>query len=113
MIYYQGDDIHFSIDIKQVAGKDTDWSNFTSVVVYLYTHQSYIVKFKNSYDKTYQLLAINKDKTTFIGKLTPEQTRMMKGALKMSIRAIDNLDNVSTKDINTGIRILPTPIKYE
>lgn len=113
MTYYQGDDINFSIDIKQVAGTDTDWSYFPSVVVYLYTHQSYIVKFKNRINEGYQLLELNKDETTYTGKLAPEQTRMMKGALKMIMRVTDETGDISTKEIETGIRIAETPIKYE
>lgn len=114
MTYYQGDDINFSIDIKQVAGNDTtDWSFFPSVVVYLYTHQSYIVKFKNRTNAGYESLELNNDATTYSGKLTPEQTRNMKGALKMSMRVTDEAGDISTKEIETGIRIAETPIKYE
>jgi hypothetical protein len=114
MTYYQGDDINFSIDIKQVAGTDiSDWSFFPSVVVYLYTHHSYIAKFRNGTHEGYGSLVLNNDATTYSGKLTPDQTRNMKGALKMSIRVQDENDNVSTKDIETGHRIVETPIKYE
>jgi hypothetical protein len=114
MTYYQGDDINFSIDIKQVAGNDiTDWSFFPSVVVYLYTHQSHIVKFKNGTNEAYESLVLNKDATTYSGKLTRNKTRLMKGALKMSLRVTDESMNTSTKEIDTGIRIAETPIKYE
>jgi hypothetical protein len=113
MKYYQGDDINFSIDIKQVAGSGTDWSFFPSVVVYLYTHLSYIVKFKKEAQEGYERLQVSKDLMTFTGKLTPDQTRKMKGALKMSIRVVDEDGDTSTKDIDTGIRIAETPIKYE
>lgn len=113
MTYYQGDDINFSLDIKQVAGTDTDWSYFPSVVVYLYTHQSYIAKFNNTEAEGYAKIQLSADKKTYTGKLSPDQTRMMSGPLKMSIRVIDESNDVSTKDINTGIRIAPTPIKYE
>lgn len=114
MTYYQGDDINFSIDIKQVAGTDiSDWSYFPSVVVYLYTHQSHIVKFKNGINDGYESLVLNNDATTYSGKLTPEHTRLMKGALKMSMRVQDEAGDVSTKEIETGIRIADTPIKYE
>jgi hypothetical protein len=114
MTYYQGDDINFSIDIKQVAGTDiSDWSFFPSVVVYLYTHQSYIAKFRNGTHEGYGSLVLNNDATTYSGKLTPEQTRNMKGALKMSMRVTDEAGDISTKEIETGIRIAETPIKYE
>lgn len=114
MTYYQGDDINFSININQVAGNDiTDWSFFPSVVVYLYTHQSYIAKFKNGANEGYESMVLNNDATTYSGKLTPEQTRKMKGALRMSMRVTDEAGNISTKDIDTGIRIAETPIKYE
>ena len=113
MTYYQGDNINFSIDIKQVAGTDTDWSYFPSVVVYLYTHQSYIAKFRNGTNAGYESLVLNNDATTYSGKLTPEQTRNMKGALKMSMRVTDEAGDISTKEIETGIRIAETPIKYE
>lgn len=114
MTYYQGDDINFSIDIKQVAGNDiTDWSYFPSVVVYLYTHQSYIVKFKNRTNEGYESLVLNNDATTYSGKLTPKQTRKMKGALRMSMRVQDESQDISTIEIETGIRIAETPIKYE
>jgi hypothetical protein len=38
---------------------------------------------------------------------------MMKGALKMSMRVTDKAGDISTKEIETGIRIAETPIKYE
>lgn len=114
MTYYQGDDINFSIDIKQVAGTDaSDWSYFPSVVVYLYTHQSYIAKFKNGTHAGYESMVLNNDATTYSGKLTPEQTRNMKGALKMSIRVTHESGDTSTRDIETGHRVVETPIKYE
>lgn len=114
MTYYQGDDINFSIDIKQVAGTDiSDWSFFPSVVVYLYTHQSYIVKFKNGNNEGYESLRLSNDATTYSGRLKPEHTRLMKGALKMSIRVQEETGDISTKEIETGIRITETPIKYE
>lgn len=114
MTYYQGDDINFSIDIKQVAGTDiSDWSYFPSVVVYLYTHQSYIVKFKNGTTDRYEPMVLDNDAITYSGKLTPDHTRMMKGPLKMSMRVTDEAGDISTKEIETGIRIAETPIKYE
>jgi hypothetical protein len=114
MTYYQGDDINFSIDIKQVAGTDiSDWSFFPSVVVYLYTHQSYIVKFKNGNNEGYESMVLSNEAATYSSKLKPEQTRMMKGPLKMIIRVQDEQGDISTKEIETGIRIAETPIKYE
>lgn len=115
MRYYQGDDINFSIDIRQVAGSDgADWSFFPSVVVYLCTHKSYLAKFKNGSTTTgYAKLILSADSKTYSGKLTSEQTRLMKGALRMSIRVKDESNDVSTKDITTGIYIAETPIKHE
>lgn len=114
MTYYQGDDINFSIDIKQVAGTDaSDWSYFPSVVVYLYTQQSYIAKFRNGTHEGYESLRLDSDAITYSGKLTPDHTRMMKGALKMSIRVTHESGDISTRDIETGHRIVETPIKYE
>lgn len=113
MTYYQGDDINFSIDIKQVAGTDSDWSLFPSVVVYFYTHKSYIAKFKNGTQDGYESLELDNDSTTYSGKLTSEHTQKMRGPLKMSIRVTDESGDILTKEINTGIRIVETPIKYE
>lgn len=114
MTYYQGDDINFSIDIKQVANSSaTDWSYFPSVVVYLYTHTSHIAKFKNTEDSGYVKMELNGDSSKYHARLTPEQTRLMEGALRMSIRVTDGGGDVSTKDLYTGIQIVSTPIKYE
>ena len=117
MRYYQGDDINFSIDIKQVASNDVaDWSNFPSVVVYLYTHKSYIAKFKvgkQAQGTGYEELKVSTDQKTISGRLAPEKTRLMQGPLRMSIRVKDASNDVSTKDFETKIRIEPTPIKHE
>lgn len=114
MTYYQGDDINFSIDINQVSRNEaTDWTLFPSVVVYLYTHKSFIAKFKNGTHDGYTSLVLNSTGTTYTCKLTSDQTRLMKGALKMSLRVEDNTGDTSTEDIDTGIRIAETPIKYE
>jgi hypothetical protein len=114
MRYYQGDEIKFSIGINQVTNTDgINWSRFPSVVIYLYTHQSYIVKFKNGEMTGYKPITLNEDQTIYSGKLTPDQTRNMLGEIKMSIRIKDEDGSISTTNVNTGIRIVDTPIKYE
>ena len=114
MIYYQGDDINFSIDIKQVIdGETQSWSAYKSVIVYLYTHSFNIAKFKNAKEAGYTELVLSSDNTKYHAKLAPDQTRTMVGALMMSIRLIDQNGDVSTKDSYTGIKIVPTPIKHE
>lgn len=114
MRYYQGDDIKFAIDINQLSSSDIqDWTAFRSVIVYFYTSESYMAKFKNAQEDGYGMLTLSEDNKTYSGTLTQEHTIAMLGSMYMSIRVVDQEGNITTKGITTGISILPTPIKYE
>lgn len=113
MRYYQGDDIDFSIDIKQFAGDTEDWNAYPFVYVYFYTHPSFIAKFDNRGAEGYTMLTLSEDWKTCSGEIKHEQTLQMRGALRMDVRVVDEKNNISTRSIDTGIRILPTPLKHE
>ena len=114
MTYYQGDDIEFSIDIKQFAAGDIeDWSAFPYLYVYFYTHPSYIAKFDRYGAEGYTKLTLSNDLKTYSGEISHEQTLQMQGVLRMDVRVVDENDSISTRSIDTGIRILPTPLKHE
>jgi hypothetical protein len=114
MRYYQGDEIDFSIDIKQFAAGDMeDWTSFPFLYVYFYTHPSFIAKFDKYGKEGYTRLTLSDDMKTYSGEITHEQTLQMKGALRMDVRVVDESANISTRSIDTGIRILETPLKHE
>ena len=114
MRYYQGDDIDFSIDIKQIAANDIqDWTFFPKVVVYFYTHPSYIAKFDREGKNGYVKMNLSSDYKKYSGEITHDQTLKMIGPLHMDIRVFDERNNISTKSIDTGIRIMQTPLKEE
>lgn len=114
MIYYQGDNIKFNIGIKQISSSDEeDWSAFRSIIVYFWTDQSFVAKFKNDQEHGYETLTLSEDKKTISGTIPSEHTISMVGSMRMSIRVIDNNGDIKTKDIPTRITIVSTPIKHE
>lgn len=114
MTRYQGEDIRFDLDIAQANSTDIqDWSEFSSVVVYLYTHTSRIAKFRSGTTGS-TALVLSADKKTYTGILLASDTKTMQGALYMDLYVTTNTGGYkSIKQITTGIEILYTPIKQE
>lgn len=115
MIRYQGESIDFSIEMEKLKPTDVeDWSQFASVVVYLYTQTSYLVKFSNKTMSGYEKLTMSTDKKAYTGRLSSKDTKLMSGALTLDIFVCNNYGLYkSIKSVPTGIQIIYTPIKNE
>ncbi|HCS87201.1 MAG TPA: hypothetical protein DIW30_01845 [Bacteroidales bacterium] len=109
MIRYQGESIDFQIEISG----DDKWSNYTKVIVYLYTHTSRIAKFAyKGTDTTY--LKLTSQYNRFLnGTLPAEYTKTMRGALYCDVVAYKDDKKYHIKARTTGLQIHYTPIKQE
>lgn len=114
MTHYQGEDIEFSMELAAIASTDVQkWTEFDSVVVYLYTHTSHIAKFTNTERTGYGSLTLSEDEKTYYGVLSGVDTSKMCGALYMDIYAVSLSGVKSIKKTATGVKIEYTPIKAE
>lgn len=116
MIRYQGESINFALEIEKILPTDvSDWSLFTSVIVYFYTHENYIVKFNTAGGAGIDgILTLESRKEKYTGVLEAEYTKQMYGPLYMDIYLYKADENYKCiRKVNTGVNIKYAPIKQE
>lgn len=113
MIHYQGEDIDFTIELNKLNGDVQSFKEFSSIIVYFYTHTSYISKFAYPTKTNYTTLTINADSTIISGVINKKDTKKMLGALQMDILLEKQGEYSCIKNVVTGVQILQTQIKQE
>lgn len=115
MIRYQGENIDFSLEIEKLTGAQVkNWSPFAGVVVYFYTHTSFIAKFNSVTTDGYGKITLSSDKKTYTGWLLSDDTKQMSGALLLDIYVYNSTGVYKCiKSLTTGVQILYAPIKQE
>lgn len=114
MTFYQGEDIEFSLSLKDIAENSLkSWDDVARFVVYFYTHTNHIAKFSTLVEEGYIQL-VKSSNTQVVGVIPSEYTRTMNGTLRCDVYALPkngSVDKITTA--NTGITILQTPISIE
>lgn len=111
MIKYQGEKIDFGLIVEPKSETDIQsWENITDIILYMYTNNSYIVKFRYPETSGYAPLSISNDKKIISGVLSSENTSKMVGQLYLEMLI---QDHTSIEKYNTGMIIQPTNIKHE
>lgn len=108
MVYYQGDDIDFSI-----RALGAEWSDFTCVDIYFYTSEEHKVKYSSKYSSQpeYKPLTISDD---FVkGVIPSDDTKLMRGNLIVEIHVQKQDGTDICKRKRTNVTIEKTTIKQE
>lgn len=114
MIRYQGEDIQFSVELNTLAEDSvSSWGEFSSVIVYLYTNESHIVKFRTDASDGYNILSTDGENKILYGTLAKDDTIVMGGALYFDILAKYSSGIVNIKHVATGVTINHAAIKQE
>lgn len=114
MIRYQGEDIQFSVELDTLAENSvSSWGEFSSVIVYLYTSENNIVKFRTDSSDGYNTLSPDAENKVLYGTLSKDETKIMEGALYFDILAKSTSNIVNIKHIATGVNIKHAAIKQE
>lgn len=114
MTHYQGEDIEFAITLKNLGANDMkSWNDASRIVVYFYTHASYIAKFSNKVEAGYRQLTKVSD-TQLTAVIPSADTRVFEGPLICDVYIHPKTGDVEQiRRVSTGITIEYTPIKEE
>ncbi len=124
MIRYQGESIDFSITLNE-AGGITKWSDFDSLVLYLYTDELHKTRFSAAVEVVTLVgkgelrnfisdtLTMSTDGKTISGTLLSADTLTMKGTLYFDVLGRKGTTKVYIRSQNTNTRIEYAPIKAE
>lgn len=114
MTHYQGEDIEFAIKLNNLGANDMQsWKEASRIVVYFYTHTSYIAKFSNKVEAGYHQLTEVSD-TQLTAVIPSADTKVFEGPLFCDVYIHPNKgDSEQIRRVNTGITIEYTPIKDE
>lgn len=114
MTRYQGEDIEFALNLKQVTQQDMPtWNDASRVVAYFYTHTNHIVKFSSLNESGYTRMA-KPSNTMLTGCIKSADTKVMEGTLYCDVYIMPRVGSVEQiRRVNTGITIESTPIKQE
>lgn len=114
MTHYQGEDIEFAITLKNLGLNEMQtWNEASRVVVYFYTHTSYIAKFSTLQENGYHQLTQSND-TQLVGVIPSADTKVLEGPLICDVYIHPLHGDVEKiRRVNIGIQVLYTPIKDE
>jgi hypothetical protein len=114
MTHYQGEDIEFSLSVKQVSGGDlASWNDVERLCIYMYTHTNKIAKFSSKSETGYIQL-VKSSNTMMTGVIPSEYTKVMEGALLCDVYIMPKKGSVEQiQRVKTGINIEYTPISAE
>lgn len=113
MIKHQGEHIPFTIELENLPGLITNFSEISNLIIYAKT-KCHVVKFSMTAKDNYEPLFLTDNLLS--GAILPKDTALMEGALFFEIMVIVPENGVEEKLVevmNTGIDIKRSTIKNE